>query len=67
MKAIARRLLRDDRGQDLIEYALLTAFLGFAGLAAMDLILRAIGITYGSHVSGMNTLWEAPPPSAGGS
>ena len=67
MKALVRRLLRDDHGQDLVEYALLTAAIGFAGLAAMDLILRAIGITYGSHVSAVNTLWDTPPPSAGGS
>jgi Flp pilus assembly pilin Flp len=68
MTAIARRLLRDEDGQDLVEYALLSAFVGFAGLLAMDLILRSIGVTYSSHVTGVDNLWESPSPSgAGGS
>ena len=65
MTALVRRLLQDERGQDLVEYALLTAAIGFAALAAVALILNAIGVTYGSHVSGVNGLWESPSPGGG--
>jgi Flp pilus assembly pilin Flp len=65
MRALARRLLRDDHGQDLVEYALLTAFIGFSALAAVSLILNAIGTTYGSQVTGVNGLWDAPSPAGG--
>ena len=65
MKALVLRLLRDEGGQDLVEYALLTAAIAFSGLAAVSLILTAIGSTYGSHVTGMNGLWESPSPAGG--
>ena len=65
MGALARRLLRDDGGQDLVEYALLTAAIAFSALAAVSLILAAIGTTYNSHVSGMNGLADTPAPGGG--
>ena len=67
MRSALRRLIFDDRGQDLIEYALLTALIGFAGLAAFDFIRAAIGTTYTSWESTTNDLWEPPNPIGGGS
>jgi Flp pilus assembly pilin Flp len=65
MCATVVRLLRDTNGQDLVEYALLTALIGFAGLLALDLLLTAIGTTYGSNESAIDSLWQPPAPGAG--
>ena len=58
-------LTADDAGQDLVEYALLTGFLAFAGY----IVLMALGVdifnTYTSWVNpttGTPTLWDPPPP-----
>jgi len=65
MKSLVVRLWRDQHGQDLVEYALLTSFIGFAGLAVMDLILSAINNGYSAQGVAVNGLWEPPAPSAG--
>ena len=58
-------LIADEAGQDLVEYALLTGFLAFAGY----IVLMALGVdifnTYTSWVNpatGTPTLWDPPPP-----
>jgi Flp pilus assembly pilin Flp len=58
-----RRLLVEDDGQDLIEYALLTAAIGFAGVVGVNLIGLAINAVYGSWDTGVNSLWEPPDPA----
>jgi Flp pilus assembly pilin Flp len=65
MKPALVRLLRDTSGQDLVEYALLTGVIGFAGLLIFDVILQAIGVTYGSWESSVDSLWDPPAPGAG--
>jgi Flp pilus assembly pilin Flp len=65
MRSVVFRLFTDDRGQDLIEYALLTGLIGFAGILAFDLIMTAIGNTYGSQETAINSLWEPPAPAGG--
>ncbi len=65
MRTLLARLIRDDDGQDLIEYALLTAGVGLAGLAAWPAITAAIGSTYQSFDAGSQGLWEVPSPGAG--
>ena len=67
MRALVRRLVADDTGQDLIEYALLTTFIGFAGILAWSLVGNAISGTYTSWVSGVDSLTVPPAPSGGGS
>ncbi len=59
------KLTADEAGQDLVEYALLTGFLAFAGY----IVLMALGVdifnTYTSWVNpttGTPTLWDPPPP-----
>ncbi len=59
---IVRRLARDDRGQDLLEYALLTAAIGLAGAATWPLIERSIGTAYRALDANTQNLWEPPPP-----
>jgi Flp pilus assembly pilin Flp len=67
LRRAVRRLCGDDRGQDLIEYALLTAFIGVAGAAAFSLLATTMGSTYGSWDAGNQDLWTPPPPAGAGS
>jgi Flp pilus assembly pilin Flp len=60
---LLQRLALDEAGQDVVEYALLTAFFGLAALAAWTSIRDAIGIGYGATSSGVQGLWDPPPPS----
>jgi len=57
------QLLRDDEGQDLIEYALLTAFFALSAVAAWETIRDAVGLTYTGATTGVQGLWDPPPPS----
>jgi Flp pilus assembly pilin Flp len=59
------RLLRDERGQDLIEYGLLTLFVGLAGVALWVIIEGRINAAYGSYDAGVQGLWESPAPGGG--
>ena len=67
MAAIVLRLFRDEQGQDLIEYALLTAVIGFAGLAVFGVLLNVISNIYGSQESAVNNRWIPSDPGSGGS
>jgi Flp pilus assembly pilin Flp len=62
-----RRLIADESGQDLVEYALMAAFIGVAGY----LVLMALGVdifnAYQSWLDpnvGVPSLWEPSAPSA---
>ena len=57
------RLLREDSGQDLIEYALLTGTIGFAGVVGFNLLGGTIADVYTSWDTGVNSLWEVPDPA----
>ena len=67
MAVFVLRLFRDEQGQDLIEYALLTAFIGFAGLAVFGTVLGVISNTYGSQETAVNNNWVPSDPVGGGS
>ena len=67
MAALVLRLFRDEQAQDLIEYALLTAVIGFAGIAVFGILLGVISNTYGSQEGAVNDRWVPSDPSAGGS
>ena len=59
---IARRLRRDERGQDLVEYALLVALIGLAALVSAPLIEQAIATGYGSYNTNIQDRWEIADP-----
>ncbi len=59
---LLQRLLADEAGQDLIEYALLTAGFGVAAIATWPLIANAIGTAYRVLDTNTQGLWEPPPP-----
>jgi Flp pilus assembly pilin Flp len=66
MLCLLSRLLRDDRGQDMIEYVLLTAAIGVVSVATWPLIEPAIRLSYQALDTNTQGLWEPPPPSGGG-
>ena len=55
------RLIADEDGQDVIEYALLTAAIGLCALAAFTLWNAAIGKTYNNWNTNNNNLWDPAP------
>ena len=63
MASLLRKLLHDDGGQDLIEYALLTTGISLAAIVCFNALQSAIGFAYGSWETGVNNIWESPPPS----
>jgi len=61
--AVFSALIADDDGQDLLEYALLTALVGLAGLAAFNAIGVGIFNWYTTSNSNVNGIWNSPTPS----
>jgi Flp pilus assembly pilin Flp len=59
--------LHDEGGQDLVEYALLTAFFGLCAIAAWTGIRDALDASYGNTTTGVQGLWANTPPPSGGS
>jgi Flp pilus assembly pilin Flp len=55
------RLVAEEDGQDVIEYALLTAAIGLCALAAFSLWSGAINKTYNSWNTSTNQLWDPEP------
>ena len=62
MKNLILELKDDDNGQDLIEYALLTAIIGISGLLILSTISTKMGTAYaGWNTAGQNA-WQPCPP-----
>jgi Flp pilus assembly pilin Flp len=62
MRQQFHRWLSDEAGQDLIEYALLAAFVALACIAGFNAISGAIGGTYTNSNTAVQDLWEVPEP-----
>jgi Flp pilus assembly pilin Flp len=60
------RLIKDDRGQDLIEYALLSAFIGVCAVAAWINIPPAIAQAYLNWDTNVQDLSSCTPDPGGG-
>jgi Flp pilus assembly pilin Flp len=65
LRALAVAFVCDEHGQDLIEYALLTATIGVAGAAVWAAMGPAIAAAYTTWGTGVNNQWETPDPGAG--
>ena len=61
-KAVAAGVIADDSGQDLIEYALLTAIIGIAGLLALSTLSTTMGTAYNSWNTAGQNAWQPCPP-----
>lgn len=48
MKILLGRFVREDQGQDLIEYALLAAFIALVSMGAITALGTQLNLTYGS-------------------
>jgi len=64
MIKILLRLVREDDGQDVIEYALLTAGIGIVSVATWPLIETGIHNTYVFLDSHTQDIWEVPNPGS---
>jgi Flp pilus assembly pilin Flp len=65
-RRIVDRLLREDDGQDVVEYALLAVFVGIVGYLALTGIRTEAFNTYTQWQdpsSGVPGLWDPPAPS----
>jgi pilus assembly protein Flp/PilA len=51
MKQVLARLMAEDSGQDLIEYALVAALVGLGAVAAMGTLKNAVATTFHSLTS----------------
>jgi Flp pilus assembly pilin Flp len=58
MKHVFLRFVRDDSGQDLIEYAFLTVFVALASIVAFDVLQNAIGTAYTNWDASEQSLWD---------
>jgi Flp pilus assembly pilin Flp len=58
--------MTDDSGQDLIEYGLLTAIIGVAGLLAFSTLATTMGAAYSRWNTAGQNAWQpcAPLPAA---
>jgi len=69
-RGLLARFGADDGGQDLIEYALIAAFIGIAGWAVLMTLPGVIGSTYASWLdpnNGVPGQWDPPEPASAGS
>ena len=62
LQQLLERLVAEDQGQDLVEYALLTGAIGFCAVAAFGMFGGSINAVYTSWTGGVNDLWETPDP-----
>lgn len=60
--AIATRFLRDDRGQDLLEYGLLAATIAIAGVVVFPDIATRMGVLFDRWAGDINNAWVPPAP-----
>jgi Flp pilus assembly pilin Flp len=65
MRQLMTRLLAEECGQDLIEYALLAAFIGTVGIVAWQSVGTGIGNAYVGWDSGVQGLSSPPDPASG--
>ena len=54
--------IEDEQGQDLVEYALLGAFVALATVVGLRAIKVVMGPYYGSLDTGEQNLWQPPNP-----
>jgi Flp pilus assembly pilin Flp len=59
-----RRFFGDTTGQDLIEYALLAAFIAIVGMVAWNTVAPAISSTYTGWDGAVQNLWEPADPAS---
>lgn len=64
MAELFHRLFFSEDAQDVVEYALLTAGIGLAGIATWPLIAAGIGNAYEALDADTQNIWEVPNPGS---
>ena len=67
MRNLVRRFLFEDAGQDLVEYALLTAWVALASFAVLGALKVTMHDVYVGWDTNQQVLTPMPAPGAGGS
>jgi Flp pilus assembly pilin Flp len=62
LKKTVARLLAEDEGQDLIEYALLTGAVAVGAMLIFPVIRTRMAAAYLAWNAGVQAIWEPPPP-----
>jgi Flp pilus assembly pilin Flp len=65
LKALFVRLAAEDRGQDLIEYGLLAAIIGIAGILVFPTIEAKMSAAFSSWTTGAYNDWCPDDPGGG--
>ena len=65
MPMLLERLLREEAGQDVIEYALLSAFVGVLGVLAWQNVGTRLGTLYVGWDNGVQDLSSCTPDPGG--
>ena len=63
---VLQRFVRDECGQDIIEYALLGALIGIAAILTWQQLATTVGVTYGTADAGVQGLSACTPDPGGG-
>ena len=59
---LLKRLYREEAGQDLIEYVLLTGIIAIAGILVFPTIQSKMAAAYLNWNAGAQAIWDPPPP-----
>ena len=62
MKNLFNRFVREEVGQDLIEYSLLAAIIAVGAIAGMQAVVGGINDTFDDVVTGLGTRAATPAP-----
>jgi Flp pilus assembly pilin Flp len=62
LTSLFTRFVHDEEGDDLVEYAILTAMIGLAGYLVFPALLSTMGVAYGNWDSKQQDIWEPCPP-----
>ena len=57
-----RQSWRDDRGADLVEYALIAGIIALAGVVVFPSIASKLGVAFGTWGNDVYDVWEPPDP-----
>ena len=65
-RVLAVQFMSDDSGQDLIEYALLTAIIGISGVLILSTLSTTMGTAYSRWNTAGQNAWQpcSPQPAA---
>jgi len=60
------RLIHDDSGQDLVEYAVLTALIAVGSVLLFSALAGVMGVSYNNWNTASQNAWEPCPPIGSG-